>query len=129
MEESKNNFYFTIRSNEDRRLMGFARLIWIEWTHGSGHIRLAIGSPEDRGRGLGSEALKLLLRYAFDELNLYRLTALLGTDNPRAIRFFQHAGFLEEVCRRKALLRNGQYFDIVMLGLLAEEWRTNRMGK
>lgn len=129
MEEGKNSFYFTIRDNADSRLIGFARLMWIEWTHGSGHIRLAIGSPEDRGKGHGSEALRLLLRYAFHELNMYRLTAWLGTDNPAAIRFFERAGFQEEVCRRKALVRHGQHFDIVMLGLLAEEWRTLREGK
>lgn len=129
MEEGKNNFHFTIRSKEDSRLIGFARLQWIEWTHGSGHLRMAIGSPDDRGKGYGSETLALLLHFAFNELNLYRLTATLGSDNPLAIRFFQRAGFVEEVCRRKALLRQGQYFDIVMLGLLADEWRSVQAGR
>jgi RimJ/RimL family protein N-acetyltransferase len=98
-------------------------LQWIEWTHGSGHLQLAIGSPDDRGKGYGGEALKLILGFAFGELNLYRLTVSIGEDNPRAIRFFQKAGFLEEVCRRKALVRMGKTYDLVMLGLLSGDWR------
>ena len=75
MEEGKNVFYFTIRMRSDDRLIGFARLYWIEWSNGSGRIELGIGSEKDRQQGYGSEALQMLLRYAFAELNLYRLSA------------------------------------------------------
>lgn len=122
-EEHRNDFYMTIRACEDQRLLGFLRIYWIEWPHGSGSIKLAIGDEADRGRGYGSEALRLGLNYAFEELNLYRLSAIVGGDNPQAIRFFQKVGFVEEVRRRQALQRDGSTFDVVHLGLLREEWR------
>lgn len=122
LEESNNQFYFTIRSAEDDRLLGFVRLYWIEWSHGSGSIQLGIGEPQNRRRGYGSEAMNLILRYAFRELNLYRLSAWIGEDNPDGIRFFKRFGFVEEVRRRQALHRDGQFWDLLLLGLLAEEW-------
>ena len=122
-EESRNDFYFTIRHKEDQRLLGYVRLYWIEWAHGSGNLRMGIGDPAERGKGYGSEALSMLLRYAFHELNLYRVSISVGEDNPRALAFFKRFGFTEEVRRRQALLRQGRYWDVIHLGLLQEEWQ------
>lgn len=123
MEESNRDFYFTIRSAADDRLLGFIRLYWIEWSHGSGNLQMGIGDSQDRGQGYGSEALKMVLRFAFDELNLYRLSLWIGADNLAGIRFFQRFGFVEEVRRRQALQRDGRFWDLLLLGLLAEDWR------
>jgi RimJ/RimL family protein N-acetyltransferase len=122
VEESKRLFHFTIRSKEDGRLLGFVRIEGIEWTHGTGSLKIAIGDPAERGNGYGSEALQLILRYAFNELNLYRISAVVGEDNPEALKFFLRFNFVEEVRRRKALLRDGQTWDSIHLGLLRGEW-------
>jgi RimJ/RimL family protein N-acetyltransferase len=122
VDESKRLFHFTIRGREDGRLLGFVRIEGIEWTHGIGSLKLAIGDPAERNKGYGSEALQLILRYAFSELNLYRLSAVVGGDNPGALRFFQRSGFVEEVRRRKALLHDGQTWDSIHLGILRDEW-------
>lgn len=124
MDESKNLFYFTIRSLEESRLLGFARIYWVEWTHGTGNLSLGIGDPQDRGKGYGSDAMRLLLRFSFSELNLYRLSVMLGADNTVALKFFSKFCFQEEVRRRKALQHDGQTWDLLHLGLLADEWRT-----
>jgi RimJ/RimL family protein N-acetyltransferase len=121
-EESKNLFYFTIRCREDDRLVGFARLYWVDWTNSNGMVQLGIGNPADRGRGYGTEALQMLLRYAFSELNLYRLSAIIAEYNPKAMRLFKKCGFIEEVRRRQALKRDGQRWDAIHLGLLRGEW-------
>ena len=122
VDESKKIFHFTIRDMQDDRLLGFVRIEWIEWTHGTGNLKLAIGDQAERNKGYGSEALSLMLRFAFNELNLYRLSAIVGEDNPGALRFFMRHGFVEEVRRRKALLRDSQTWDIIHLGILREEW-------
>jgi len=122
MDEKRNQFYFTIRDRQDQRLLGFTRLFGIEWAHGSASIQLAIGNPQDRGHGYGSQAMRLILRYAFHETNFFRLTAVVGTDNPDAVRFFQKFGFVEEVRRRQALQRDGRFYDLLFLGLLSTDW-------
>lgn len=123
IEEDKNQFYFAIRAREDDRLIGKALVYWIEWANGHGFIRLGIGSAENRGKGYGSQALKMLLRFAFAELNLFRLTALVPEYNPAAIRLLEKHGFVREVCRRQSLERDGRRWDLLVYGLLNEEWQ------
>jgi len=121
-EKAHNRFVFALRTREEDRLIGFARIEHIEWNHQHGGLALGIAAPADRGKGYGSEALRLLLRYAFDELNLHRLTAVVFGYNTVALRFFEKAGFTLEVRRRQALNRDGQRWDWIHLGLLREEW-------
>lgn len=129
VDESKRLFHFTIRGKEDSRLLGYTRIEWIEWTHGVGSLRIGIGDLQERGKGYGSEAMQLMLRFAFTELNLYRLSALVADDNPGAMRFFKKHGFVEEVRRRKAILRDGQAYDLVHLGILGDEWKSAHANK
>lgn len=128
MDEGHNAFYFTIRMRGDDRLVGFIKIYWVEWTNGNGFVELGIGDPNDRGHGYGSEALRLILRYAFAELNLYRLSAVVPEYNLVALRLFTKARFAEEVRRREALQRDGRYWDAIHLGLLREEWESQGKG-
>ena len=123
MDENKNLFYFTIRTREYDRFIGNALVEWVDWANGNGFIRLGIGAVEDRRKGYGSQALSMLLRYAFGELNLYRVTAVVPAYNEGAIRLFQKFGFMEEVRRRKAIHRDGEFWGLVSFGLLNAEWR------
>ncbi len=122
MDEQRNLFYFTIRAREDDRLIGKAIIEYVDWTNGNAYLRLGIGEAEFRRKGYGSQALSLLLRYAFGELNLFRVTAVVPAYNEGAIRLFQKFGFMEEVRRRKALHRDGEFWDVVGYGLLNAEW-------
>ena len=126
MDESRNLFYFTIRDRQEDRLIGKAVLEWVDWPHGNGYIRLGIGAPQDRHRGLGSQALRLLLRFVFAEANLFRVTAVVPAYNAGALRLLQKSGFVEEVRRRKAIHRDGEFWDLVSFGLLASEWSAAR---
>lgn len=123
MDEQKNLFYFTIRAREDDRLIGKAVIEYVDWSNGNAYLRLGIGEPGSRRKGYGSQALSLLLRYAFGELNLYRVTAVVPAYNAGAMRLFQKFGFVEEVRRRKALHRDGEFWDAIGFGLLNAEWR------
>lgn len=123
VEENKNLYHFMIRAQADDRLIGKAVVQWIEWTNGNGFLRLGIGSPEDRRKAYGTQALRMLLRVAFAELNLYRVTAVVPEYNEGAIALLNKFGFVQEVCRRKALDRDGRRWDLYVFGLLSEEWR------
>ena len=122
MEETKNLFHFTVRLKKDNRLLGLARIFWIDFHNGTGVLSLGIGDDADRQHGYGSDALGLLLRFAFDELNLHRLSVWPAADNPALIHLAQKAGFKEEARRREAAFHAGKYVDVVLLGLLRTEW-------
>jgi len=134
MDESNNQFYFNIRQRQPGeggeaagsaygRLLGFARLHWISWTHGNAFVSLGIADAQERGKGYGSDALRLILRYAFAELNLFRLSASIPEYNQVALHVFGEQGFQEEIRQRQALHRYGRRWDIINLGLLHEEWQ------
>ncbi len=125
-EQNKNLFYFTIRLRQDRRLIGYARIYWIEWNHGNAMIQLGLGDPSARGKGYGGQALDLLLRFAFTELNLFRVSAMVPEYNQVALQLFQKAGFVEEARRHKAIHRYGQRWDLIHLGLLRQEWQAKQ---
>ena len=128
VEENKNIYHFMIRAKADDRLIGKAMIQWIEWTNGNGFLRIGIGAAEDRRKGYGTQALAMLLRFAFAELNLYRLTALVPEYNEGAIALLQKFGFVQEVCRRKSLERDAHRWDLYVFGLLHEEWRNQAKG-
>ena len=123
VEEEKNLYCFQLRAREDDRLIGKAAVQWIEWANGNGYLRLAIGAAEDRRKGYGTQALRMLLRFSFAELNLFRVTASVPEYNEAAIALLKKAGFTEEVRRRKALERDGRRWDILLFGLLKDEWQ------
>lgn len=124
--EKRQRFDFAIRlkaaTPANERLVGLATIEGIEWTHGHGWLNLSLGAAADRGMGYGGEALKLVLRYAFHELNFYRLNVRCGEDNARGTAFLQRHGFEIEVRRRQALYRGGERWDELRLGLLREDW-------
>lgn len=121
-EEDKNMYCFAIRAKEDDRLIGNAMVHRIEWSNGNGWVRLGIGAEEYRRKGYGTQAMRMLLRFAFAELNLFRVTAAVQEYNEGAIALLKKFGFAEEVRRRKALERDGRRWDIVLFGLLNDEW-------
>jgi len=94
VEEDKNLYHFMIRAKADDRLIGKASIYWIEWANGNAYLRMGIGSTEDRRKGYGTQALRMLLRFAFAELNLFRLTAAVPEYNEGAIALFQKFGFV-----------------------------------
>jgi RimJ/RimL family protein N-acetyltransferase len=123
IEEDKNLYHFMIRAKEDDRLIGKAVLHRIEWTNGNCFVQLGIGSAEDRRKGYGTQALQMLLRFAFAELNLFRVTAYVPEYNEGAGALLQKFGFMQEVCRRRALERDGRRWDLYVFGLLRDEWQ------
>jgi RimJ/RimL family protein N-acetyltransferase len=124
-KDGDKQYYFAARTLEPGapgRLLGFAKLFWVDLVHGSALLSLGIGAPADRGQGYGSELMGLMLNYAFNELGLHRLGAAAAEDNPCAIRFLERHGFQQEVLRRQAVARDNQRLDLRLYGLLRSEW-------
>jgi RimJ/RimL family protein N-acetyltransferase len=128
IEEEKNMYHFMVRAKADERLIGKASIQWIEWTNGNGFLRLGIGAAEDRCKGYGTQALRMLLRFTFAELNLFRVSAIVAEYNEGALALLKKFGFVQEVCRRKSLERDGRRWDLLVFGLLNDEWR-NQVGR
>ncbi len=67
--------------------------------------------------------MHLTINYGFRELNLYRINLSVFAYNPRAIRAYEKADFVHEGTMRQALFRDGQRYDMLLMGLLRSEWQ------
>lgn len=114
---------FVIAEADTELYIGQIGLDVIDWKNRFARIGVVIGRTELCGLGLGSEAMRLLCGYAFKELNLHRLELEVYDFNVRAYRSYVKCGFVEEGRQRQKLYRDGQYHDIVQMGLLRVEWK------
>lgn len=81
-----------------------------------------LGSAEARGRGVGRAAQVLGLDRAFGELGLHKVFAEVMADNDAALKAQAASGFRREGYLRGHVLKNGAPRDVVLLGILADEW-------
>jgi RimJ/RimL family protein N-acetyltransferase len=105
-------------------LAGEAVLWGIDTHNRFAHIGLAL-RPPFRGRGLGADIVKVLCRYGFEIRGLHRLQVETLADNAAMINAAKRAGFVQEAMLRRSAWVNGEFTDEVILGLLADEWRTS----
>jgi RimJ/RimL family protein N-acetyltransferase len=125
---SKDGMTFFLRTIAEDRLIGFVALGRIEWNNGACMLSIGIGDAEYRGSGYGTDALRLALNYAFSELNLYRVGLEVVSSNEPAIRAYQRAGFVHEGGQRCAVLRDGRRYDLLMMGILRDDWLVKQEG-
>jgi len=113
---------WAIHKLDDDSIVGFIGLFATYKQHGDTLVAIAIGERENWSRGYGTDAMRVMLRYAFTELNLRRAGLIVFGYNPRAIRSYEKAGFTLEGKVRGALLRDGERWDYLYMGVLREEW-------
>ncbi len=121
-QKRKDNYLFAIRPEGNESLIGYAQLDEILWNHRTAWLAIGLGDRMNWGQGYGQEALALLLKFAFHELNLYRVQLTVFGYNDRAIALYEKMGFAREGVFRQFLERDGQRHDMILYGLLRDEW-------
>src|SRR5579859_3247255 len=119
--DNGRSFEFTFRTLAEDKLIGFGGLN-VAWNNQSTWVYIGIGEPNYRGKGYGSDAMQLLVNYAFRELGLYRVGLGVFGYNTRAIRVYEKLGFVYEGAQREALYREGQRYDTLSMSMLRPEW-------
>ncbi len=115
-------FLFIIRTLDDGKPIGFAELDGIAWKRTDAWIGIGIGDRNYWGKGYGADALRILMRYAFTELDLHRLSLSVFEYNRRAIRLYEKLGFRNEGRKRQFFQREGRRWDLVFMGMVKPEW-------
>ncbi len=121
-EPGNGEYPFSIRTLEGNRLIGSVGLEAAHSIHGDAWVWIGIGDREAWGKGYGTDAMCVILRYAFDELNRRRVCLNTFEYNHRALGLYQKLGFVEEGRVRKFINRGGRRWDMIYMGLLKEEW-------
>lgn len=90
----------------------------IDMEHRKGEYGIFIGEAAARGKGVGTAAAKLMIRYAFEELRLHRLFLRVFADNEQAIKSYEKAGFVKEAHLKDDVCIDGKYCDIVLMATI-----------
>jgi RimJ/RimL family protein N-acetyltransferase len=114
---------FAIRTLVDDRLIGLIGLYTIFLPQREALMGIQIGERDYWGKGYGTDALRVLLRYAFGELNLQRVSLSVLEGNERAMRSYEKCGFRYEGRERQAWVYDGRRWDEIYMGLVREEWQ------
>ena len=95
-----------------------------EWDAGnrSCNFRTLLG-PSGRDRGLGTEAVRMIVGYGFEQLGLHRISLQVYAFNPRARHLYEKVGFIAEGVLREELRYRDQWVDAIMMSILAHEWQ------
>lgn len=122
---SDHRTHLVIASREDDAPLGICGVTGYRLQLPSGFLYISLG-PGHRGRGVGTDAVRTLTRYAFDGLGLHRIGLGVFSFNERAIATYRRLGFVEEGRIREAWFRGGAWHDDVRMALLADDWRASR---
>jgi RimJ/RimL family protein N-acetyltransferase len=85
-------------------------------------LGITIGDKAYWSRGYGTDAMRALMRFGFDEMNLYRIELTVDARNERAQACYRKCGFVEEVRLRQHRYAEGAYHDTLWMGILRDEW-------
>ena len=88
----------------------------------SAELGIMIGNKAYWNKGVGTEAITLMLKHCFETLNLNRVFLRVYENNPGAIRCYEKVGFVHEGRMREAVYRNGKYLDVLMMSVLKKQW-------
>ena len=122
INKSTKTISFGICSLETGDLIGYAGIASINSLNRCGEFFILIGAKEYWGKGMGTEATKLVTKYAFNTLGLHRVELSAYTLNPSAIRAYEKAGYKHEGVKRQSGFRNGEFIDKVQMAALCHEW-------
>jgi ribosomal-protein-alanine N-acetyltransferase len=116
---------FAIRKTVDPTIIGYVQITGINSVHRSAELGIRIGAEQNRGQGLGKEALELALDFCWSHLNLNRVQLVVFKHNPRAIGAYKAIGFRKEGVLRKAAFIDGDWVDLILMAALRPS-RTSR---
>lgn len=109
---------FAIEECESGDTIGTCQLFNLNGKHRSAELQIRIGSDKYQGHGFGSEAIMLLTKFGFKDLNLHRIYLNVFSSNVRAINSYKKCGFKQEGQLKEAAFVDGKWVDILIMSLL-----------
>ncbi|MHA2180196.1 MAG: GNAT family N-acetyltransferase [Promethearchaeota archaeon] len=129
LKNRDDTIVFAININDEissEKHIGNCGIHAIDWKNRVAEVGITIGEKDHQNKGYGTEAMEMLLTYAFKTVNLNRIQLRVYEFNRRAISSYNKIGFVEEGRMRQAVFINGEYHDVIFMSVLKEEWLTDK---
>ena len=125
---SENNVMFAIIEKETDKHIGNIKLGPINWVIRLASLGIMIGDKGCWGKGYASEAIRLVVDYAFKRLNLHKVTAGIAAIHEASVKAFQKAGFVVEGTAKSQFFLDGEYCDSLYLGVTKDDFLNSSRG-
>jgi len=122
IKEISKGYSFGIILRDNNELIGNVSLVNIQHVNQTASLRIFIGERENRNKGYGKEAIKIIIDYGFNTLNLNNIMLNVYSFNRNAIRAYEKIGFKKIGSRRKAIYKDGKFYDEIYMDILKEEF-------
>ena len=117
-----DTYGFAVETLEDSRYIGSCSVNKVDWKNSIVEVGIAITDSDYLSRGYGTDAMKTLIRFIFNEMNIHKVKLGVYSFNKRAIRSYEKCGFRVEGVLRDEIYREGKYHDIITMGILRDEF-------
>jgi RimJ/RimL family protein N-acetyltransferase len=122
---SRSSRRYVIVLKLTQEICGVIRIEKIDQINKSAEVGIDIDPPRHR-QGIAYEAYLVLMDFLFKDQGMNRLNLVTLRNNIPAISLYQKLGFQVEGILRRAIFRNGEYTDLLLMSILAEEWSEMR---
>lgn len=119
----RSRIWFAVVRKSDGMVVGEAGLLRMDFPWRTTDLTMIIGDVSARGQGLGTEAIVLLMDYAFGNLGFHRISIGVVGFNEQALRFYERVGFQREGRQREGYFYRHQFHDFIMMSILEHEFR------
>lgn len=118
--EDKRNLRFIIQF--DNKAVGLATLTNIDWKNRKATHGIKLYGDEIKGKGIGTDAVRTIMKYAFEELQLNRLDGSIMTSNIPSQKLYEKCAWKVEGISRASIFKNNHYIDELQMGVLREDY-------
>ena len=129
LQKTDNRISFVVIDREKNNIIGETGLLRIFPPWRTADLSMIIWEREYWGKGYGKEIAKLIMDYAFNDVNIHRLSIGVVGFNENSIKFWKSVGFKEEGRQIEGYYKNGKYSDFNMMYILEDEYRKKTTNK
>lgn len=118
---SEKNYSFAIEKIEDETYLGGCGINYVDWKNSFCEIGLFLGK-DFWNKGYGTDAMNILVKFIFNEMNLNKIKLFVYSFNDSARRVYEKLGFKTEGVLREEIYKEGKYYDEILMGLLKKDF-------
>jgi RimJ/RimL family protein N-acetyltransferase len=120
--DSKDTYNFAIEDLETGKYIGGCGINNINWLNRIAVIGIYIGDKDCWGKGYGTDAVNILNKFIFEQMNINKIKLNVFSFNERAKKCYEKCGFKVEGVLKQELFRNGKYHDEYIMSIFFEDW-------
>lgn len=119
---TEDTYSFAIETIEDSIYLGGCGINHVDWKNSIAVVGIFIGNKDYWNKGYGTDAMRTLIKFIFNEMNINKIKLNVYSFNERAVKCYEKCGFKKEGVLRQEIYREGKYHDEFIMAILREEW-------